>query len=85
MNFLHPILERSQAVFIDMEAMFSNPAARLHDVKQRLESKGHTVAVLKEGQIPTIKIDNIVYEAIPHAIHGRVPIHGVRLIPKPLF
>ncbi|WP_055106802.1 hypothetical protein [Paenibacillus ihumii] len=85
LNFLFPILERSQAVFIDMEAMFSNPAARLHDVKQRLESKGHTVTVLKEGQIPTIKIDNIVYEAIPHAIYGRVPIHGVRLIPKPLF
>lgn len=85
LNFLFPILERSQAVFIDMEAMFSNPAARLHDVKQRLESNGHTVTVLQEGQIPTIKIDNIVYQAIPHAIYGRVPIHGVRLIPKPLI
>lgn len=83
LNFLFPILERSQAVFIDMEAMFSNSAARLHDVRVRLESKGHTVTVLQKGQIPTIKIDNIVYEAIPHAIYGKVPIHGVRLIPKP--
>ncbi|MFD3259779.1 hypothetical protein ACE3MQ_14310 [Paenibacillus lentus] len=83
LNFLFPILERSQAIFIDLEAMFSNPTKRLHDVRARLESKGHTVAVLQEGQIPTIKVDNIVYEAIPHATYGRVPIHGVRLIPKP--
>lgn len=85
MNFLFPMLERSQAVFIDTEQMLPNSVKRLHDVRVRLESKGHTVTVLHKGQIPTIKVDNLVYEAIPHAIYGRVPIHGVRLIPKPLF
>lgn len=85
MNFLFPMLERSHAIFIDTEQMLPNAVKRLHDVRVRLESKGHTVTVLHKGQIPTLKVDNIVYEAIPHAIYGRVPIHGVRLIPKPLF
>ncbi|WMT39608.1 hypothetical protein RE628_19690 [Paenibacillus sp. D2_2] len=85
MNFLFPILERSQSVFIDTEEMFSNSTKRLHDVRDRLEAKGHTVTVLQDGQTPTIKVDNIIYEAIPYATYGRVPIHGVRLRPKPLF
>lgn len=81
-NFLFPVLERSQAVFIDTEAMLSGPGTRLQDVLARLESKGHRVQVLRTGQVPLLKIDNLVYEAIPHAVYGRVPIHGVRLLPK---
>lgn len=81
-NFLFPILERSQAIFIDTEAMLSGPDARLNDVLARLESKGHQVQVLRKGQVPLLKIDNLLYEAIPHAVYGRVPIHGVRLLPK---
>ncbi|ANS73776.1 hypothetical protein AWM70_03645 [Paenibacillus yonginensis] len=84
-NFLFPALERSQSVFIEMEAWFSNPERRLKDIKNRLESQGHEFTVLREGQIPLIKIDNVVYEAIPHAIYGRVPIHGVRLLPRRPF
>lgn len=83
-NFLFPILERSQAIFIDTEAMLPGPEARLRDVLTRLESKGHRVKVLSKGQVPNLKIDNLVYEAIPHAVYGRVPIHGVRLLPKHL-
>ncbi|MEF2965351.1 GPP34 family phosphoprotein [Paenibacillus sp. M1] len=82
LNFVYPILERSQSVFIDTETMFPNSAERLRDVKRRLESKGHAISVLREGQVPLLKIDNITYEAVPHAIYGRVPIHGVRLLPK---
>lgn len=74
-----PILERSQSVFIDTEEMFSSLNKRLQDVKVRLESKGHVFTVLHEGQKPLIKIDNIAYQAIPHAIYGKIPIHGVRI------
>lgn len=81
-NFAFPVLERSQSVFIDTEAWFSNADKRLDDVRARLESNGHVFTVLQEGQIPLIKIDNIVYMAIPQAIYSRVPIHGVRLLPK---
>jgi hypothetical protein len=81
-NFAFPVLERSQSVFIDTEAWFSNKEKRLDDVRARLESNGHVFTVLQEGQIPLIKIDNIVYMAIPQAIYSRVPIHGVRLLPK---
>lgn len=82
-NFAFPILERSQSVFIDTEEWFSDSKKRLEDVKARLVSNGHKIAVLHEGPISLIKIDNTIYEAIPQAvISGRVPIHGVRLLPK---
>lgn len=82
MLFLFPLLERSQAVFIETEAWFSNSKKRLEAVKDRLEAQGHVFTVLKEGEIPTIKIDNLVYEAVPHFVTVRVPIQGVRLLPK---
>lgn len=81
-NFAFPILERSQSVFIDTEEYFSNSNKRLEDVKARLVSNGHKFTVLHEGPISLIKIDNIVYEAIPQAVNMKVPIHGVRLLPK---
>lgn len=84
-NFAFPILERSQSIFIDTEAWFSNSNKRLEDVKERLVSNGHQLTVLHEGPIPLIKIDNIIYEAIPQAVVMRVPIHGVRLLPKHTF
>ena len=81
-NFVFPFLERSQSIFIDTEAWFSNAEKRLHDVKVRLESNGHIFTVLREGETPLIKIDNIVYVAIPHAVYTRIPIQGVRLRPS---
>lgn len=81
-NFAFPILERSQSIFIDTEAWFSNSNKRLEDVKERLVLNGHEFKVLHEGPIPLIKIDNLIYEAIPQAVNMRVPIHGVRLLPK---
>ena len=81
-NFAFPFLERSHSIFIDTEAWFSNAEKRLHDVKVRLESNGHIFTVLREGETPLIKIDNIVYVAIPHAVYTRIPIQGVRLRPS---
>ncbi|MGX8710179.1 MAG: hypothetical protein ACQGTM_08030 [bacterium] len=81
-NFVYPVLERSQSVFIDTEAWFSNSDKRLEDVKNRLKLYGHTFTVLQTGAVPIIKIDNLVYKAVPQAIYGRVPIHGVRLMPR---
>ncbi|WP_106766365.1 hypothetical protein [Paenibacillus faecalis] len=81
-NFFFPMLERSKAVFIETEAWFSNSSQRLNDVVQRLESYGHEVNVLEKGTIPTIKIDNLVYEAVPHVVHKQIPIQGVRLVPR---
>ncbi|WP_178021628.1 GPP34 family phosphoprotein [uncultured Paenibacillus sp.] len=80
--FLFPLLDRSQAVFIETEAWFSNSKQRLEAVKERLEAQGHVFTVLKEGEIPTLRIDNLVYEAVPHFVTVRVPIQGVRLLPK---
>ena len=81
-NFVYPFLERSQSIFIDTEAWFSNAEKRLQDVKVRLESNGHIFTVLHEGETPLIKIDNIVYVAVPHAVYTKVPIQGVRLRPR---
>lgn len=78
-NFIFPVIERSQSIFIDTEEWFPNAQQRLDEVKARLESCGHEYTVIHEGKVPLIKIDNIIYEAIPQAIQGKVSIHGVRL------
>ncbi|MEF9853156.1 MAG: hypothetical protein RSB36_07900 [Hydrogenoanaerobacterium sp.] len=80
LNFVFPFLERSQSVFIDDEKWFSNAADRLADVTARLSEKGHSYTVLHEGQIPLIKIDNIIYSCYPYTINQRIPIQGVRLV-----
>lgn len=83
-NFIFPAIERSQSIFIDTEEMFSNSKERLNDVKRRLEENGHLYTIVRGGDVPLIKIDNIIYEAIPEAIRGRIPIHGVRLRRYPI-
>ncbi|VYU43658.1 hypothetical protein [Clostridium tertium] len=78
-NFAFPFLERSQSIFIDTEEWFPNAEQRLTEVRRRLEENGHSYIILRMGAVPLIKIDNILYEVIPEATQGRVPIHGVRL------
>lgn len=78
-NFVLPVLDRSQSIFIDTEEWVPNSKERLDEVKKRLEDEGHIYNVVRYGDVPLIKIDNIIYEAIPEAIGGRIPIHGVRL------
>lgn len=78
-NFVFPFLERSQSIFIDTEEWLPTAEQRLTEVKKRLEDNGHSYIILRMGDVPLIKIDNIIYELIPEAIQGRVSIHGVRL------
>ena len=81
-NFFFPFLERSQAVFIETEAWFDNSNKRLNSVLTRLKSHGHEVKVIEGGSIATIKIDNLLYDAMPHFVMMKVPIQGMRLVPK---
>lgn len=81
-NFIFPVLERSQAVFIETEAWFDHSEARLNAVLTRLQSYGHEVKVIEKGSIATLRIDNLLYDAVPHYVMMRVPIQGVRLVPK---
>jgi hypothetical protein len=78
-NFDFPFIERSQSVFIDTEAMFSKPEKRLEDVLKRLNHYGHEVTVIRAGVVPLLKIDNVLYEAVPDAVMGKIPIQGMRL------
>ncbi|OMD70319.1 hypothetical protein BSK48_15500 [Paenibacillus odorifer] len=82
LNLIFPALERSRAVFIETESWFDNSNQRLDAVITRLMSYGHEVKVLERGSIATLKIDNLLYDAIPHFVMMKVPIQGVRLIPK---
>lgn len=84
-NFAFPFFQRSQSVFIDTEAMFENKEERLRDVKARLQEHGHTFTVLREGEVPLIKIDNFLYEAIPTAVICHIPIQGMRLRRYPVY
>lgn len=45
----------------------------------RFALKGHVVSVIRTGQTPLIKVDNIYYECIPTQVVVKVPIQGVRL------
>ncbi|WP_066073102.1 hypothetical protein [Neobacillus soli] len=83
-NFIFPLIERSQSVFIDTEEYFANKEDRLRDVIARLESQGHHYSVIRTGEVPLIKIDNVLYEAVPSAKQYPVPVHGVRLRKHPL-
>lgn len=83
-NFVFPILDRSQSIFIDTEEWFPNAKQRFEEVKNRLEENGHIYSIVRAGDVPLIKIDNNLYEAIPEAVVGRVPIHGVRLRKYPI-
>jgi hypothetical protein len=85
-TFAFPVFERSQSVFIDTEAYFESKEERLCDVLTRLREKGHNYTVLREGAVPLIKIDNLIYEAVPYAFNGgKMPIHGVHLRRYPLY
>lgn len=83
-NFVFPFIERSQSIFIDTESYFANKAERMRVIRERLEKHGHTYEVVRDGDVPIIKIDNVLYEAVPHAKQYRVPVHGVRLRKYPL-
>lgn len=82
--YAFPIFDRAQSIFIETEAWFESKEQRLTDVEARLTEKGHRFSVLRAGVAPMIKIDNIVYEAIPTAIGGKVPIQGMRLRRYPM-
>lgn len=85
LNFVFPVFERSQSVFVDTDAWFSDHAARLAALERRLREHGHNVSVLQTGAVPLIKIDNCLYRAVPTAqVISRVPIHGLRLRKCPL-
>lgn len=77
--FVVPFFERKESVFIDVEQWFSDKDKRLSDVLDRFALKGHVVSVIRTGQTPLIKVDNIYYECIPTQVVVKVPIQGVRL------
>jgi hypothetical protein len=78
-NFIFPFIERKQSIFIDTEEYFPNAQMRLQNVLDRVASQGHSCEVLRAGNVPVVKIDNIKYELVPEAILMKIPIHGVRL------
>lgn len=86
LNFFFPILERSQSIFIDTETWFPNSNNIIGDLERRFVSLGHTFTVLQKGKSPLIKVNNTVFQVIPQAIViSRVPIHGLRLLPRRPF
>lgn len=88
LNFLIPVVQRSQAVFIDVEGV-EGAEARVRDIRNRLELLGHRWEMVREGHIPIVRIDNMLYECIPDGVvlpgRFRIPIYGVRLRRRPLF
>lgn len=88
LNFLFPIFERSQSIFIDTERLYDNNEVFLSRILDRLT--GHDVEVLRMSKVPLLRIDNVLYEAVPSAVQVggsgiRIPVYGARLRRYPLF
>lgn len=88
LNFLFPVFERRESVFIDVEKLYEADEDFLTHVLHRLEQ--HDVEVLRTGKVPLLRIDNVLYEAVPSAVPVggvglRVPVYGARLRRYPLF
>lgn len=89
LNFLCPLFDRSHSVFIDVEGM-EKADARIRDIRNRLELLGHRWEMVREGRVPLVRIDNVLYECVPEGVPIgtvgiRVPVYGVRLRRYPLF
>lgn len=78
-NYIYPVLQKDQSIFIDTKEFMPNAEKRLCDVIERVASQGHTCEVLRAGSVPVVRIDNVSYELIPDAVLVKIPIHGVRL------
>ena len=78
--FGNPYVQRDESIFIDTETMFPDPQERIRDVKDRLEANGHHCELITGTVVPLMKIDNVLYHLVPHAIRmNKINIHGVRL------
>ncbi len=75
-----PALERKESIFITTEKMFSNAQDSLKTVVGKLVDNGHMVTVVREGQVPLVDVDNVLYELIPDAVRVKLlNVHGIRL------
>lgn len=87
LNFSFPAFERAQSVFIDTERLYEDNDKFLSILLDRLHE--HDVAVLRKGKVPLLRIDNMLYEAVPSAMtigyQVKVPVYGARLRRYPLF
>lgn len=84
LNFIFPMIERSQAVFIASESYFSGNDQLLKVIKAKLDEFDIYYTVKKVDDVHLLKIDGIYYEAIPFAKKYHMPVHGVQLRKYPV-
>lgn len=84
LNFIFPVIERSQAVFIESEAYFDGSEKHLEVIREKLNEYQINYTVEKVNDVHLMKIDGIYYEAIPFAKHYHIPVHGVQLRKYPV-
>src|SRR5699024_4960639 len=83
-NFIFPELQRSEAVFIDTEEFFPNTDDRLRAVLEKLTKHRVPHQVIREGDVPIIKVNNTWYDVVPFTKQYRIPVHGVQFRRHPL-
>ena len=80
LNYAIPTIQRSESIFIETEGWFPSTTERLTDVINQLKNQQHEVTIMRGGSVPLLKIDNVLWEAIPAAVAAyHTAIHGVRL------
>lgn len=78
-NFVFPVLHRSEAVFIETETYFADKDARLHELTSRLEKHRVPFTMIRKGAVPMIDVNGVLYEAVPYTKAYRMQVHGIQL------
>lgn len=84
LNFIFPLIERSQAVFIESDSYFADNEKLLSAIKEKLNKFNIKYEIVKFEKVSLLKIDGIYYEAIPFAKSYKMPVHGVQLRKYPV-
>lgn len=91
LNFVCPILERAESVFIEMDGIGDEWPKRAEVLAERLQKlNGRSVTFEHVGKVCKVRVDNVLYEAVPAGVQVggggiRVPVYGVRLRRYPAF
>lgn len=80
-NLAFPFLDRRQSIFVDFVIFGTNVSERRLAMIEFLNSKGHYVTEVKNGEETLLEIDNSFYRIFPYVMGGQFPIQGAYLLP----
>lgn len=69
LSYIMPVVHRKRAIFIRTENRFVRKDERLKDLFSKLDERDIPYRLVRDGQIPIVKINNKYYELVPYVIN----------------